>query len=127
MALPHTIARFNRRVTNRWIEPVVRRTDGYLVVRHRGRRTGNARSTPLYGFESDGGLLVVLTYGTRADWFRNVQAGGGSVERDGVMHTIAGVEAIDRTLARSSLPRSIRLALGVFGVHDLARLTLQEA
>ncbi len=104
----------------------MRRTDGYLVVRHLGRRTGNARSTPLYGFESDGGLLVVLTYGTRADWLRNVRAGGGSVERDGIVQAIIGVEVIDRTVARPSLPWIVRLALGVFGVHDLARLTLEH-
>lgn len=126
MALPHAIARFNRRVTNRWIEPLMRRTAGFVIVHHIGRRTGRGFATPLYCFDDGDRVLVVLTYGARADWFRNVRGGGGSVERHGGRRPIDAVEVVDRSAASAALPPLVRFGLRFLGVHDLARLTLGD-
>ena len=47
MPLPSGLARFNARVTNRVTGPFAGRLPGFAVVRHVGRRSGNAYETPV--------------------------------------------------------------------------------
>ncbi|MCZ8382149.1 nitroreductase family deazaflavin-dependent oxidoreductase [Mycobacterium sp. CPCC 205372] len=46
------------------------------VIEHRGRTSGRRYRTPVMAFIGDGHLRVVLNYGERSDWVRNVMAAG---------------------------------------------------
>ena len=46
------------------------------IIRHRGRRTGQLRETPVGVVAIDEGFLVTLPYGTYPQWVRNVLAAG---------------------------------------------------
>lgn len=126
--LPHAIARFNKRVTNRFIEPLARRSAGFAVVHHSGRRSGAPYTTPVNVFaEADGGaLLVALTYGPSADWARNVLDGGGVVEDSSGVRVIQGASVVDRSVAWPALPALVRGALTVLRVTDFMRLTVSQ-
>ncbi|MEL6893304.1 MAG: nitroreductase family deazaflavin-dependent oxidoreductase [Actinomycetota bacterium] len=133
MPLPRAIARFNQRVTNRFVEPIARRSSGFAVVRHTGRRSGATHATPVNLFVLDDGTtggvvrgIVALTYGPTADWVQNVEAGGGSVESRSRTRRVSDVEIVDRSTAWSALPRFVRLALRVLRVRHFALLTLSD-
>lgn len=44
------------------------------IVRHVGRRSGRAYETPVVPMATEDGFVIVLPYGTRPDWVRNVLA-----------------------------------------------------
>ncbi|MGH1492067.1 MAG: nitroreductase family deazaflavin-dependent oxidoreductase [Acidimicrobiales bacterium] len=123
MPLPYVIARFNKRVSNRFIEPIARRSDGFAVVHHMGRFSGTPYSTPVNLFELHGDAIVSLTYGPGADWVQNVLDSGGTVEdRSGLRH-IESAEVVDRTIAWPALPRVVRAALRLARVDQFMRLS----
>lgn len=123
MPLPHVVARVNKRFTNRFIEPIVRRSSSYFRVHHIGRRSGSRYSTPLYGFTDGDSTLVVLTYGPRADWVQNVRSGDASIEVDGAVAPIRSIDIVGRDAARDALPRLVRAGIRVLNVTHFARLT----
>ena len=124
MPLPHSVARFNRRYTNRFVEPLVGRVPGFAVVHHVGRRSGTRYRTPVVGFDLDGDVLVALTYGPRADWFQNACRGDARLTMGDDELAVTGVAAVGRDVAWPALPWFVRVALRVSGVRDFARLTL---
>lgn len=124
MPLPHVVARVNKRVTNRFIEPIARRSDGFAVVHHVGRRSGDRHRTPVNVFRRDESVLVALTYGPDADWWKNVLAGPAHLERKHTTATIETADLVGRDVAWPALPRLVRGALRVLGVHQFALLTL---
>src|SRR5689334_12557137 len=77
MPLPRTVARLNRRATNRVLRPLAAYLPGFGVVVHRGRKTGRVYRTPVNVFARPGGCVVALTYGPESEWVRNVLAAGG--------------------------------------------------
>lgn len=124
--LPHSVARFNKRVTNRLIEPVARRSRGFAVVHHVGRRSGRRYSTPVNLFRLDGGAIVSLTYGPRADWSQNVLAGGGTIEDASGLRPIRSARIVDRTVAWPALPLVVRGALRLLRVRHFLSLSFDE-
>ena len=123
MPFPYVVAKFNKRVTDRFVQPLVRRLAGFAVVHHTGRVTGRPYRTPLYVFTAGTDLYVVLTYGTRADWFQNVQAGGGSLETaSGTHRTIGRVDIVRPADAGAAMPWFVRAALRILTVRDVARI-----
>ena len=123
MPLPHVVARGNKRCTNWFIEPLVRRSGRFIRVRHVGRRSGTPYSTPLYGFSDSRSTVVVLTYGPRADWVQNVRAGAASIERDGDVQRIESLELVEREAAWPILPSVVRSGVRILRVTQFARLT----
>ena len=124
MPLPFWVARFNKRVTNRFLEPIVRRSAGFAIVHHRGRRTGRPYTTPVNIFHADdGAAIVALTYGPTADWVQNVLAGGGDVERRGVRTPISQVTLVHRRDSWQFLPPWVQIALRILTVRDFLRIT----
>lgn len=123
MPFPYVVAKFNKRVTNRFIEPIARRTSGFAVVHHQGRSSGRPYRTPINVFALEADVIAALTYGTRADWFKNVQAGGGSLETSTGTQTIERVERVGRDVAWPVLPWFVRIALRILTVHDFARIS----
>src|SRR5437762_156059 len=111
MPLPHSVALFNRRVTNRLTGRLATRLPGFGVVVHTGRKTHRQYRTPIFAFRRAGKYVIALTYGPNTDWVRNVVASGGCI-----------LETRGRTLRlsrprlfhderRRSMPAHVRLAL----------------
>ena len=75
-------------------------------------------------FDLDGDALVALTYGPRADWFRNVSVGDATLENDAGVRHIEAIERVGRDVAWPALPWFVRGALRVLTVHDFARLRI---
>lgn len=138
MPVPYAVARFNKRVTNRFVEPIARRTGGFAVVHHEGRRSGRSYRTPINVFHNaaDGGnaidsnnqseVIAALTYGPRADWFQNALAGEALLETKSGTSLITRIEVIDRVTAWPALPMFVRLALRLLRVHHFARLSCRH-
>jgi deazaflavin-dependent oxidoreductase (nitroreductase family) len=98
-------------VNKRLVNPVQRLWAPWLppwaVIVHRGRRSGREYRTPVLAWRSGSALYVVLYYGTRAHWVRNlVAAGGGEVVRRGRRSRLAGVRIVRDGSAE--LPRTVR-------------------
>lgn len=76
MPLPGWLARLNRYVTN----PIARRFAGWLpgfcILTHIGRKSGREYRIPLNVFDTEEGFVFALTYGSDADWVKNVLAAG---------------------------------------------------
>jgi deazaflavin-dependent oxidoreductase (nitroreductase family) len=70
------------RALNSLVEPVAkagffspdRWPAGVIVLETTGRRTGQARSTPVMAIVIDGCAIVGTARGEHSDWFRNLQA-----------------------------------------------------
>ena len=88
MTLPSWLGRFNKVVTNRiqgiyaWLVP------GWVVVCHRGRKSGRLYRTPVNAYKRGDSLAVVLMYGDQTDWVRNVLAGDAQVVSAGRTYTL---------------------------------------
>lgn len=127
MPLPRWVALFNKRFTNRFIEPVVRRSTGFAVIEHRGRRSGTLYRTPVNVFDVDKGrVLVALTYGPEADWVQNVLNSGGEMERGGSQREISSVQMVGRTEAWPHVPLAVRIALRVLTVHHFCLMSVTD-
>ena len=118
MPLPRFVAQLNKRYTNRFIEPIVRRFADFAVVSHIGRSTGRGYQTPVYAFAADGAAVIALTYGPAADWAQNVLAGDGTLTWRGADFAIEHAHVIGRDQAWPHLPRLVRLVLRALRVHD---------
>jgi deazaflavin-dependent oxidoreductase (nitroreductase family) len=81
MRVPRVVANFNRRVTN----PVARSLTPWLpclgTLEHTGRKSGRQYRTPLLVFTTDSGFAILIGYGLKSDWLKNVLAGGPTVLR----------------------------------------------
>ena len=77
-----------RRVVNRYLNPVMqgvaRRLPGFAILTHHGRKTGRTYRNPVNVFRRGDTYLFFLTYGSDAQWVRNVlSAGSCSIETRG--------------------------------------------
>ena len=76
MPAPRSLARFNKRFTNRLTWKVAGYLPGFAIVSHVGRKSGRIYCTPVNAFRTDGGYIIALTYGAQSDWVKNVLAAG---------------------------------------------------
>ena len=111
------VARLNKRVTN----PIQRLWASNLshmaVIEHTGRKSGYNYQTPVMAFVEDSGLSVVLNYGEKSDWVRNVQSAGSAV----VVHQGKRYKLTDPRIVSSDSPD---LPAGVRAIGDSARKAL---
>jgi deazaflavin-dependent oxidoreductase (nitroreductase family) len=77
MPAPRWVARANKAGLNRVTKFVAPWAPGWAVVVHCGRKSGKTFRTPLWAFRRRDGYVIALTYGSSADWVRNVLAAGG--------------------------------------------------
>lgn len=122
----NAIRRFNRAVTN----PKVMCAAGTdatstAVIRHNGRRSGQAYETPVEAFDAAGDtVLILLPYGQSADWVRNVTAhGGAELLRAGERLTLANPRVVPTAQVRSQLPVKELRMMRVFNVPECLQLT----
>ena len=116
--LGRRIAHFNRLVTNRVTGPIAPWLPGFGVVTHVGRRSGREYRTPVNVVRHDGRYVIALTYGSGADWVRNVTAEGacGLVTRG--RHYRLSDPQIVHDESRRLVPLPVRLPLRLLSVAD---------
>ena len=72
---------FLRPYTTRFLNPVTRRFAGWLpgfgLLTYTGRKSGRRYRTPLNVFKRGQFYVFALTYGSEANWVRNILAAGG--------------------------------------------------
>jgi deazaflavin-dependent oxidoreductase (nitroreductase family) len=76
MPAPRSIARFNKRFTNRLTLRVAGYLPGFAIVSHVGSKSGRVYHTPVNAFRTEDGYIIALTYGAQSDWVKNVLAAG---------------------------------------------------
>lgn len=120
MPLPMTLARFNRRVTNRVARRFAGRIPPLANLEHRGRTSGRAYRTPVVLFrDGEDGLVIALTYGPGTDWVRNVLAAGGcTIESGGRRVALTEPRLLHGDRGLASLPHPVRFALRLLHVED---------
>ena len=117
---------FIRPITVAVVNPLTRLFAGHVpmfgIVRHRGRRTGRMFRAPVNVFRDGDDYVVALTYSSRVDWVRNVQAAGGcELETGGRVVQLTDPELfVDRT--RRLMPFPVRMFLGLVNVTEFLRL-----
>ena len=128
MPLPHVVARTNQY----WINPLARaigpRVPPFLLLHHAGRKSGKAYTTPVWAFRQSDGFLIVLTYGPRTDWLRNLQAAGSctATYRRQTWH-LADPEVRHGDPTAQSLPWLVARFVRVIGVEDTLHVTATPA
>lgn len=69
-----------RHAATHYLDPLLRPAAGWLptfgVITHRGRRSGRTYRTPVNVFRRGDNYLFFLTYGSDAQWVRNIVAAG---------------------------------------------------
>ncbi len=90
------IRRTNRAVFNpRQMESAGTPGSYASIIRHVGRTTGRPYETPIQAVSTDGGFVVGLPYGARADWLQNVLAAGtATLVHEGRDHEIDRPELV---------------------------------
>lgn len=121
---------WQRRINRDVMNPRALRTAGrpgadVSVLRHTGRRSGRTHRTPLGLVPVDGGFLVGLVYGPRADWVQNVLAAGTAVvEHDGEDVEVGSPRVVSLAeVAGRYGPAELRV-MRAFGVEQCLELRL---
>jgi len=124
--LPRTLARFNRRVSNKVLGPLAYLTPPFAIVAHRGRSSGREYRTPVWAFRTDSGFAIALTYGgARTEWVKNVLAhDGATLITRGANHELSHPRVVHGEEGLRETPAVVRPALHVLRVDDF--LLLQD-
>ena len=124
-----------RRINRRVVNPRQMRTAGspgaYAgVVHHVGRRSGTPYATPVVPFPADDGFVIVLPYGTRPDWVRNVLAAGtATIVHEGRTFDVEDPHVAQVADVSFDFPEAERRGMRRFGntqclvVHTVTRTT----
>jgi deazaflavin-dependent oxidoreductase (nitroreductase family) len=124
MPLPRSVARINRVVTNRVFAPLAGRVPPWVTVEHRGRRSGRLYHTVVWAFPLRGDLVFALTYGSGADWVRNVLAAQSCcVKWRGRWRVFADVELLEDETGLRLLPALLRPLLRIAGIRSVLRVS----
>jgi deazaflavin-dependent oxidoreductase (nitroreductase family) len=113
---------FLRRFTTQLVNPVTRlflgRLPGSGILTHIGRTSGRRYRTPVFVLRRGDDYVFALTYGSRAQWVKNILAAGGC-EMRAHGRDIRLVEPelfVDPT--RRLMPLSYRIATTGVGVRE---------
>jgi deazaflavin-dependent oxidoreductase (nitroreductase family) len=112
---------FQRRVNRRVFNPRQMRTAGrpgaYAgVIRHVGRRSGRAYETPVVPLPTEDGFVILLPYGDRPDWVRNVLAAGqATIVHEGEECAVVGPELLDTAASGHEFSPSEQREIRLFG------------
>jgi deazaflavin-dependent oxidoreductase (nitroreductase family) len=127
MPLPKTLARFNRVVTNPILGHAAKRLPGFAIVTHVGRRSGREHHTPVNLFRSGDSFVIALTYGSDAQWVRNVRAAGACTVLTRRRRIALTAPRIVRDPRRRHVPAPIRPLLAAIGVDEFMLLERANA
>jgi deazaflavin-dependent oxidoreductase (nitroreductase family) len=99
----------------------------FSVVRHTGRRTGKAYSTPVIVEPLGDGLVIAFTYGPEVDWYRNILASGScTVGRRGREYACIHPQLLDGNSALPAFPLFLRTILGIVGTSQFLKLEVRK-
>jgi deazaflavin-dependent oxidoreductase (nitroreductase family) len=94
----------------------------YAILRHTGRTSGKAYSTPVVALGTPDGFIIPLPFGDATQWARNLfAAGGGSLGWAGRDYRIAEPRIIDREDAKD-LPTVVRFLSRRLGLRQFVRV-----
>jgi len=89
------------------------------VVHHVGRRSGREYRTPMVPYPTGDGFVVVLPYGTRSDWVRNVLAAGAArIEHEGATYDVVDPRVVPIAEAPVTFPESEQRSHRAFDVSQ---------
>jgi deazaflavin-dependent oxidoreductase (nitroreductase family) len=118
MPLPRSLARFNLKVTNPILGKMAWWMPGFAVLTHIGRRSGRTFQTPVNLFRHGDDYVFACTYGSDAQWVRNVLTAGGCRVRTRGRHVALTQPRLVHDPSRALVPAPVRVVLGVVGVDD---------
>ena len=127
MPIPRRVARFNRRVANRFVGPVLSRMPGFGRVHHRGRKSGRVYSTPVKLFRRGQDIVVTLPYGPGSDWVKNVLAAGGCEITTRGHRVYLDNPVVFTDDGRTAMPALTRAVLSRVGATEFLALTPASA
>ena len=127
MALGRRMATFNRHVTNRLLGGLATRLPGFGIVIHEGRRSGRRYRTPVNVFQTSDGYLFALTYGSGAEWVKNVMAARGCELVTRGRRERLGNPRLFRDDRRARVPLPVRVGLGLARVSQFLELERRAA
>jgi deazaflavin-dependent oxidoreductase (nitroreductase family) len=116
--LSRRVARFNRAVNNpiqgqyAWLLPP------WVVICHRGRKSGRLYRTPVNAYKRGSTLAIVVLYGEESDWVQNVLAGGGQVVRAGRTYELLNPRLVEPDAAEG-IARAVGRLSGKVLLADL--------
>jgi len=127
MKIPNGIRYFNKRFLNHLTGKVARSSWGpFCIIYHVGRRSGKPYETPIIAFPTLDGFVIVLTYGSGVDWYRNICANGQcKIRFHGQVYAIKEIVPLEPVTALPLLPAFFRLVLGRVGFKDFVKLVSQ--
>jgi deazaflavin-dependent oxidoreductase (nitroreductase family) len=113
---------FTTAVVNRLTRLFAGHLPGFAIVDYRGRRSGKAYRTPMNVFRDGDDYVFALTYGSDAQWVKNVLAAGEcDLEVRGKrVHLIEPKLFADPS--RHLMPQPVRFFLGVMRVTEFLRM-----
>jgi deazaflavin-dependent oxidoreductase (nitroreductase family) len=117
---------FLRRFTTKVVNPLTRlfagRLPGFVVLTHAGRTSGRRYRTPLFMYRRGVDYVFALTYGSRADWVKNILGAGGCEIRVGGrdVQLVEPEVFVDPT--RQIMPFPLRLVGGALLVSEFLRM-----
>jgi len=76
MRVPRAVAKLNSRVINPVARSITPWLPGQGTLEHVGRKSGKRYRTPLLVFPIRDGYVVLIGYGLKSDWLKNVFASG---------------------------------------------------
>jgi deazaflavin-dependent oxidoreductase (nitroreductase family) len=121
---PRSIARFNRRFTNRLFLRVAGYLPGFAIVRHVGRKSRRTYLTPVNAFRTDSGYIIALTYGPESDWVKNVLAAGSCELQTKGRWVRLSDPRIETDQDKGWAPLPVKLILGLVHAPQYLRLSL---
>jgi deazaflavin-dependent oxidoreductase (nitroreductase family) len=127
MPASRKVAQFNKRFLNRLFLRVAGRLPGFGIVGHVGRRSGRAYRTPVNVFRTDDGYLIALTYGSEADWVKNVLAAGSCELLTRGRRVSLSNPCIETDEAKSWAPLPVRFILNRIDAPEYMLLSAQRA
>lgn len=127
MPAPRSVARFNKRVTNRVTSKVAGYLPGFAIVSHVGRKSGRVYRTPVNAFATENGYIIALTYGAESDWVKNVLTAGSCALQTRGRH----VRLVDPRLVTDPrmawAPPPVRFVLNRIHAPQYLRLSVEHA
>ena len=128
MPLPSSLARFNKRVSNKVMRPVAARLGGFAVLHHTGRQSGASFETPLNAWRDNDEIVVALTYGPDVDWLKNTTAAEQSIlVMSGKQIAVGKPVSIGRNVGYERVPGFVRMALAGLGVDEFVAFPILQS
>jgi deazaflavin-dependent oxidoreductase (nitroreductase family) len=114
---------FVTRYINPVTGPLARRLPAFGIVTHRGRRSGRVYRTPVNVFRHGDDYLFFLTYGSDAQWVKNVLAAGScSMETRGRVVELVEPELITDPELRPAPPHVRFVERRIAGANQYLRM-----